>query len=213
MSVGLPESPDTSEADGPRLRGRFLFKQPLSRMCPSPRQELLAKVTRTNVPYCLYTPIARVVPSPTLHQGSHLAKRRKMSENERQLQKSHSPNHPPIHAALRGTPTPICPKAGPQPKMRPWPHFSDTNRTKNLFLATTTAAPSYELAAPQPHRPAMEPRHPTAALPRLRYGRVTLGRRTTRHQGWQAPLWWVLGGTSRTGLVSKKPVGFRLNPQ
>ena len=42
---------------------------------------------------------------------------------------------------------------------------------------------------------------------------LTLGRRTTRHQGWQAPLWWVLGGTSRTGLVSKKPVGFRLNPQ
>ena len=141
------------------------------------------------------------------------SKRRKMSENEREFQKPHSPNHPPIHAALRGTPTPICPKAGPQPKMRPWPHISDTNRTKNLFLATPTAAPSYELAAPQPHRPAMEPRHPTAALPRLRYGRVTLGRRTTRHQGWQAPLWWVLGGTSRTGLVSKKPVGFRLNPQ
>ena len=110
-------------------------------------------------------------------------------------------------------PNTYLPQSWPRPKMRPWPHFSDTNRTKNLFLATTTAAPSYELAAPQPHRPAMEPRHPTAALPRLRYGRVTLGRRTTRHQGWQAPLWWVLGGTSRTGLVSKKPVGFRLNPQ
>ena len=61
--------------------------------------------------------------------------------------------------------------------------------------------------------PAAPSSYGTAALPRLRYGRVTLGRRTTRHQGWQAPLWWVLGGTSRTGLVSKKPVGFRLNPQ
>ena len=51
------------------------------------------------------------------------------------------------HAAPFGNPIPICPKATPQAGMRPWPHISDTNRTKNLFSATTTAASSYGLAA------------------------------------------------------------------
>ena len=51
------------------------------------------------------------------------------------------------HAAHHGNPIPICSKATAQAGMRPWPHFSDTNRTKNLFSATTTAASSYGLAA------------------------------------------------------------------
>ena len=51
------------------------------------------------------------------------------------------------HAAPFGTPIPTCSKATPQAGMRPWPHISDTNRTKNLFSATTTAASSYGLAA------------------------------------------------------------------
>ena len=51
------------------------------------------------------------------------------------------------HAAPFGTPIPTCSKATPQAEMRPWPRFSDTNRTKNLFSDTTTAASSYGLAA------------------------------------------------------------------
>ena len=50
-------------------------------------------------------------------------------------------------AARRGNPIPICPKAARQAKMRPWPHFSDTNRTKNLFSDMPIAASSYGLAA------------------------------------------------------------------
>ena len=51
------------------------------------------------------------------------------------------------HAAPFGNPIPTCSKATAQAGMRPWPHISDTNRTKNLFSATTTAASSYGLAA------------------------------------------------------------------
>ena len=70
-----------------------------------------------------------------------------------------STNSASTHAARHGNPVPICPKAARQAKMRRWPHFSHTNRTKNLFSDTTMAASSYGLAAHLSRRPATNPRH------------------------------------------------------